>query len=77
MESRAKRISSFLRKLTKMGNKPEQIKPADVVINTAIHHCTCVSRYQDDRYGVGKRVHNVSHKNKASRCTVCGGTRLG
>lgn len=38
--------------------------------------CTCVHKYQDEKYGFGNRVHNQSgtDSNKA-RCTVCGNVR--
>ncbi len=34
----------------------------------------CISPYQDEKYGIGLRVHNLqSGKNAgSSRCTVCG-----
>lgn len=52
---------------------------ADVVKNSKQKHgcyittCGCVSAYQDEKYGVGKRVHNASPTTKINgRCTVCG-----
>jgi hypothetical protein len=39
----------------------------------AIKSCNCLSVFQDARYGVGKRVHNVKD-DKSSTCTVCGKT---
>lgn len=36
---------------------------------TSIHHCTCVSRFQDKTYGPGMRVQNKTGKGR--RCTVC------
>ena len=38
--------------------------------------CTCVHKFQDEKYGLYNRVHNQSGKesNKA-RCTVCGNVR--
>lgn len=33
--------------------------------------CTCENSYQDKKYGKGKRVANLTFKEKA-RCTVCG-----
>jgi hypothetical protein len=42
---------------------------------TKILICTCVSAYQDEKYGKGKRVHNYAPKahgkNPGWRCTVC------
>ena len=40
--------------------------PGDVVILP----CSCQSKYQDERYGAGLRVHNVGATNAS--CTVCG-----
>lgn len=41
--------------------------------------CSCVSSYQDGRYGASKRVHNHAPTNEGDqprfRCTVCGTTR--
>lgn len=41
-----------------------------------IKECNCASKYQDKKYGEGKRVHNKAKspdKNDiAWRCTVCG-----
>jgi len=39
---------------------------------TAILPCTCDNRFQDSRYGKGKRVFNWGDKSKAYKCTVCG-----
>ncbi len=46
-------------------------------MTTVILPCTCRSDYQDQRYGRGMRVHNVSGKHDPNtppkkRCTVCG-----
>ena len=38
---------------------------------TVIKVCTCNSDYQDKRYGVGKRVHNLCNKGEKARCTIC------
>jgi len=38
-----------------------------------IKPCNCQSKYQDDRYGRGMRVHTEGSKH--SRCTVCGITK--
>lgn len=37
-----------------------------------IINCVCASKYQDEKYGRGKRVHTVGFKEY--RCTVCGRT---
>lgn len=36
--------------------------------------CDCKHKYQDSRYGPGRRVHNVCIKDRVvrHRCTVCG-----
>lgn len=40
---------------------------------TKVMACTCVSSYQDAKYGNGNRVHNeTAVKNGGWRCTVCG-----
>jgi len=36
-----------------------------------IKPCTCEHKFQDERYGKGKRVHNELAENKGWRCTVC------
>lgn len=38
----------------------------------AIKKCTCSHRYQDIKYGVGKRVANPLTNREGYRCTVCG-----
>jgi hypothetical protein len=51
--------------------------------NTIKLSCTCKSAFQDERYGAGIRIHNVTLKGgttrkeiegkpQAARCTVCG-----
>ena len=42
--------------------------------------CHCASRFQDNRYGKGKRVHTPTGQAKPpaeqkARCTVCGAVR--
>jgi len=40
--------------------------------------CTCISKYQDEKYGKGNRFHNYGRKintNGGYRCTVCGNTK--
>lgn len=40
----------------------------------AIKKCYCEHKYQDQRYGKGKRVMNAKEKKEPQnyRCTVCG-----
>lgn len=43
-----------------------------------IKECTCVSKYQDEKYGKNKRVMNSCGEGKGNagyRCTVCGQTK--
>lgn len=39
---------------------------------TTIKKCTCKSAYQDEKYGQGKRAHNLKADGEKGRCTVCG-----
>ncbi len=40
---------------------------------TIIKRCSCKSKFQDKRYGKGKRLFNETSNNAYScRCTVCG-----
>lgn len=41
---------------------------------TVVQFCQCISQYQDEQYGVGKRVHNRGGKKEKPHvtCTVCG-----
>lgn len=34
--------------------------------------CTCNHKYQDQKYGKKRRVHNKKADDKGWRCTVCG-----
>ena len=52
---------------------------------SAIMYCACSHVYQDERYGHGRRVHNLctkremnTKKSQASgyRCTVCGSKKV-
>lgn len=40
---------------------------------TKVLTCTCVHKFQDERYGTGRRVHNPVEKSSTDmwRCTVC------
>jgi len=43
-------------------------------MSTSIKRCTCINAFQDERYGVGMRVHNFARgggTNGGYRCTVC------
>lgn len=43
---------------------------------TIIKRCSCASKFQDSKYGRGKRVFNTTTGNTYSyRCTVCGKER--
>lgn len=35
--------------------------------------CNCESKFQDQTYGKGNRLHNISADNKKAFCTVCSG----
>jgi hypothetical protein len=35
-----------------------------------VHPCGCVNEYQDETYGKGRRVMNIT--TKGIRCSVCG-----
>ena len=37
--------------------------------------CNCVHEFQDERYGLGMRVHNATAKDSTYRCTVCASER--
>lgn len=43
---------------------------------TKIIKCTCKSKFQDEQYGQGKRIGNLTkagtEKSPVYRCTVCG-----
>lgn len=45
--------------------------------STVIKGCGCASAYQDQRYGAGRRVHNVGGGDSGATysCTVCGTTK--
>lgn len=45
------------------GNKGEKIM---------ILRCNCIHEYQDKKYGLGNRVHNLSGNKPSASCTVCG-----
>lgn len=56
-----------------MEKKVEEVKESTTTVKT----CTCKHSYQDQIYGIGKRVHNKCGINGkvAFRCTVCGITK--
>ena len=37
-----------------------------------IKKCSCVHKFQDKRYGKGKRAHTINEKNTEFTCSVCG-----
>ena len=55
-------------------NKPtttQTTQTSSAKYGTVIKTCTCNSEYQDKRYGIGLRVHNLCNKGEKARCTVC------
>lgn len=40
-------------------------------MDTIILKCDCKSAYQDEKYGLGKRLHNIRKGDRTCRCTVC------
>lgn len=54
-------------------------KPDSKNDTTKVLPCTCIHPFQDERYGVGNRLHNYAknHPNKTGgwRCSVCGKER--
>ena len=52
-------------------SKPTTIQASSAKYGTVIKACTCNSTYQDKRYGVGLRAHNLCNKGEKARCTVC------
>lgn len=46
--------------------------------NTKILPCNCESKFQDELYGKGKRLYNVSQgkKKNEAKCTVCGNKKV-
>ena len=43
--------------------------------NSIINFCGCQHKYQDERYGKGRRLFNKTAKEGVYRCTVCGDTK--
>jgi len=41
---------------------------------TKVLHCNCASKFQDEKYGKNKRLHNAT--TKGYRCTVCDKEKL-
>lgn len=73
-----KGIASILKPEAKKVEKVERKKA-----HRATLACRCVSKFQDARYGKGKRVHNLTggsgktaRPTKGYRCTVCGDVKL-
>ena len=52
-------------------SKPTTTQASSAKYGTVIKTCTCNSEYQDKRYGVNRRVHNLCKKGEKARCTVC------
>ena len=52
-------------------SKPTTTQASSAKYGTVIKACTCNSTYQDKRYGVGLRAHNLYKKGEKARCTVC------
>ena len=55
-------------------NKPtttQTTQTSSAKYGVVIKTCTCNSDYQDKRYGVGLRAHNLCKKGEKARCTVC------
>lgn len=53
-------------------------KQADTLERSTIMRCDCKHEYQDNRYGIGKRVHSRRVKGRVPmgwRCSVCGATK--
>ena len=54
-------------------NKPtttQTTQTSSAKYGVVIKTCTCNSDYQDKRYGVGLRAHNLCKKGEKARCTV-------
>jgi hypothetical protein len=45
-------------------------------VTTKIMPCKCPNKYQDEKYGAGKRVHTVSREGGNARCTVCADVKM-
>jgi hypothetical protein len=60
------------REVTSLAKKKEAAS-ATSKARTAVKKCSCVSEYQDARYGRGNRLMNRcgSKTSEAYRCTVC------
>lgn len=39
---------------------------------TTVQPCKCEHQFQDERYGKGMRLHNISKDGEKATCTVCG-----
>lgn len=40
-------------------------------VGTSVQPCSCQHEAQDQIYGKGMRLHNISDKDKLAYCTVC------
>lgn len=40
-------------------------------MKTVIKPCKCEHKFQDQRYGIGNRVHNINKDGTKGKCTVC------
>lgn len=40
-----------------------------------IQKCNCESKFQDEMYGEGMRVHTEAPKSKRYSCTICGSVK--
>lgn len=56
-----------------MKKKEQQQEQESKKNGTIVLSCTCTHEFQDDTYGMGKRLHNLSGAkgSKKARCTVC------
>jgi hypothetical protein len=52
------------KKMAKLNQAPQS--------STKVFKCYCESEFQDDKYGKGKRLCNLTARDGIARCTVCG-----
>ena len=58
-----------------MGWKTSQTNRKEMIMASAIKHCDCKHSFQDQEYGIGKRLHTIAKPKETPvthRCTVCG-----